>query len=103
MNEYRQKLLTDINIFIPESYLTAENWKNISEFSLSDQFLREFYDKIDLVGHLFHQEVNFPIMKNIISKTKHIKFKDIKKTHLSAKQIQEIEQMLELKHMFKKA
>ena len=149
MNDYRQKLLAEKNIVIPENEITPKEWSSISKSRLTEDFIREFQNQVDWVyissyqrlsedfirefehkvdwvrisihqilsdefilefrdsmdwdRYLFYQEASFSIIKKFIFKTEYAHIDKIKHSHLSDVQKQEIEKMLALKYMFKKA
>ena len=90
---------------LSESFIREFNhkveWHNISRYQiLSDGFLIEFNEEIYWNGYMTSRCASFPIMKKFIFKTNYTYIDEIKHSHLSAKQKNDIEKMLALRYMF---
>jgi hypothetical protein len=126
MNKFRRKLLDDINLNMREESITNRHWITISVHpGLSEEFIREFSDKLDWTilsqkqkftdefilefKHLIdldycfiHNKVGFPIIKKFIPKTTFRSIYDFKVSHLSDIQKKEIQRLIDFKRTFKK-
>ena len=126
MNEYRQKLLKEIGIKISESNLSYEDWLIISSNGkLSEEFMREFKQKIHWRVTYIHQTISddflielqdtmnwsyyfilakpsFTIAKKFITKTNPRYFDSFNLSHFDDIQINKLQRILDVKNVFQK-
>ena len=123
MKEYRRKLLRDIGIHKAEEEISRTLWSHISFFEPNDEFIHEFFDKLDWsmiskvhklsdelilkYNHLIEWDhyflnnaVELPIIKKFITKTTFRYTHDFETSHLTSLQKQDIQRLLDFKYMF---
>ena len=126
MNEYRKRLLADFGVTQSEESISYAGWYNVSMHpDLTDEFIREFSDKIiwnvlclsravlsdtivcefnhfiNFHAYFYHKKANYELIKQYILKTDYRKVENFKSTHLTNTQKQSIQKILNLKYLFK--
>ena len=124
MSNYRQRLLANIGITTPEAHLRPAAWPTISassrlnevficEFAnkldwlvvsrcqpMSNGLIHKFKDRIDWRVYFTYNMADFSIMKQFVFKSNLCSIEQLKTSHLSDVEKQEIQRLLELKFMF---
>jgi hypothetical protein len=126
MNDYRQKLLSSIGRNVSEDTISTMDWYLTSRYtSLTEEFIREFADKLDWTEisrkyefcdkiliefknrilwdtYLIYRSVGFSILKEVILKSKFRSVYLIFPGPTTDEQKKEIQKILDLKYMFYK-